>query len=194
MFELFKQAGTWQTPTLAALRVFSKSPVEIEEELRTKGYLKYAGPSLMKFWTESEKLAPPPPEEIRRELKLMAKKSIEVVGEMRRQGVRILAGCDALVPGFCLHDELELMVTAGLSPMEALQTATRDPAEFLGKLATLGTVEQNKVADLVLLEANPLEVISNTRRISAVVFNGRYLPGSELRKMLSEVEAAASKK
>ncbi|HLM57401.1 MAG TPA: amidohydrolase family protein [Pyrinomonadaceae bacterium] len=185
LFDLFKRHGTRHTPTLAALHVFSKSPAEIEADLRARGVLRYAGPTLLRFWTESERLSPPPPEEVRRELARMAAKSLEVVGEMNRRGVRLLAGCDALVPGFCLHDELELLVRAGLSPMEALQAATRNPAELAGRLDQLGTVEPNKLADLVLLDADPLADIRHTRRVRAVVLNGRYIPKAELQRMLS---------
>jgi imidazolonepropionase-like amidohydrolase len=78
--------------------------------------------------------------------------------------------------------------------MEALRAATLNPARFLGKERELGTVERGKLADLVLLDANPLEDIRNTQRIAAVVANGRYMDKSELQKMLSELEAAANKK
>jgi imidazolonepropionase-like amidohydrolase len=93
-------------------------------------------------------------------------------------------------PGFSLHDELELLVRAGLTPLEALQAATRNPARYFGRLKDLGTVEAGKLADLVLLEADPLADIRNTRRITAVVAGGRLLPQATLRKMLDEVEAA----
>jgi imidazolonepropionase-like amidohydrolase len=78
--------------------------------------------------------------------------------------------------------------------MEAIQAATRNPAKFLGKLNTLGTIEKGKIADLVLLEANPLESISNTQKIAAVVVNGRYLPKESLQRMLADAEAKAKKK
>jgi imidazolonepropionase-like amidohydrolase len=77
--------------------------------------------------------------------------------------------------------------------MEALQTATRNPAVFLGELSSLGTVERGKIANLVLLEANPLQNITNTQRINAVVLKGHYLPKEVLQKMLADVEAAANK-
>nr|MBA3767355.1 amidohydrolase family protein [Acidobacteriota bacterium] len=99
-----------------------------------------------------------------------------------------------VVAGFSLHDELELFVQAGLTPMQALQTATLNPAKYLGLSDSLGTIEKGKIADLVLLEANPLENISNTQRINAVVVTGRYLPKEALQKMLAGVEAAAKKK
>lgn len=109
-----------------------------------------------------------------------------------------MAGTDFTVryiyPGFSLHDELALLVEGGLTPMEALQTATRNPAEYLGMLNAFGTVEKGKTADLVLLEANPLEDIKNTRRIAAVMVGGKLLPKEQLQQILADVEAAASKK
>lgn len=87
-------------------------------------------------------------------------KRLEIVGAMQRAGVGILAGTDALnpycFPGFSLHDELELLVEAGLTPLEALQTATRNPCVFLEQEEDLGVIEPGKIADLVLLDADPL--------------------------------------
>ena len=94
---------------------------------------------------------------------------------MKRVGVRFLAGTDS-APGTkngTIHDELAYLVDAGLTPMQALETATRNAAEFLGKLDTVGTIEQNKAADLVLLDGNPLDDIHNTARIFAVIIRGR---------------------
>ena len=93
-----------------------------------------------------------------------------------------------------MHDELGLFVQAGLTPMEALQAATRNPADFLGELSSQGTIERGKIANLVLLDANPLENIRNTQRINAVVLNGRYLPKETLQRMLADVEAAVRRK
>jgi imidazolonepropionase-like amidohydrolase len=122
---------------------------------------------------------------------------LESILAMHRAGVKLLAASDALimyvVPGFSLHDELELFVKAGLTPMEALQTATRNPAIYLGLLDMVGTVEMGKKADLVLLEANPLENISNTQRITVVIVNGKLIPKVSLDKMLKDAEAAANK-
>jgi imidazolonepropionase-like amidohydrolase len=118
-----------------------------------------------------------------------------IVGEEHRAGVRILAGTDTgapyAIPGFSLHDELEALVEAGLSPTEALAAATIEPARFLGREEELGTVAAGKLADLVVLDADPLERIANTRRIAAVLADGRYLPRDELGRMLSELERAA---
>jgi imidazolonepropionase-like amidohydrolase len=116
---------------------------------------------------------------------------------MFRTGVPLLAGTDVgnpfVIAGFSLHDELEMFVQAGLSPMEALKTATVSPAEYLGRLKDFGTVEKGKIADLVLLEANPLEEIGNTRKIAAVIVNGKYLPKADLQKMLAGVETSLNK-
>ena len=123
---------------------------------------------------------------------------LRMVKDMQRAGVELLAGTDTAygypVAGFALHDELRLFVQAGLTPMEALKTATYNPARYLGLLDSLGTVEQGKTADLVLLEANPLDDISNTQRINAVIMNGRYLPKEELQRMLAHIEAAANRR
>ena len=106
----------------------------------------------------------------------------------------MLAGSDTpqpfVYPGFSLHEELELLVEAGLTPVEALRAATYNPAEFLGALDSLGSVARGKVADLVLLDANPLTDIRNTRRISAVVANGRLFDRAALNRLLARVQAS----
>jgi imidazolonepropionase-like amidohydrolase len=85
-----------------------------------------------------------------------------------------MAGTDGPLPqaGPALHDELALLVKAGLSPMEALQAATRNPAEFMGRLRDVGTIEPGKVADIVVLDANPLVDIENARRVAATILAG----------------------
>jgi imidazolonepropionase-like amidohydrolase len=116
---------------------------------------------------------------------------------MFKAGVPFMAGTDTaagvhVFPGFSLHEELALFVKAGLTPLQALQTATLNPAKFLGREAEMGTIEKSKVADLVLLDANPLDEIGNTRRIRGVVLAGRYFPRADLDRMLSQVAAAAA--
>ena len=95
--------------------------------------------------------------------------------------------------GFSVHHEMELLVQAGFTPLEALQAATRNPALFLGEENAEGTVETGKVANLVLLEADPLKDIRNTQRIAAVVLNGTYLPKAKLHSLLAEAETSAKK-
>jgi imidazolonepropionase-like amidohydrolase len=119
-----------------------------------------------------------------------------IVKRLQKAGVPFLAGTDTpagvdVLPGFSLHQELQRFVDAGFTPMEALQTATINPARFLDRLGDFGTVEKGRVADLVLLDANPLEDIGNTRKISAVVANGRYYPREQLDHILAGVEISA---
>jgi imidazolonepropionase-like amidohydrolase len=106
-----------------------------------------------------------------------------------------MTGTDLSIPyvfaGFSVHDELALFVEAGFTPMEALQAATRNPAMYLGELRSHGTIERGKLANLVLLEANPLENIRNTQRITGVILTGRYFPKEALQQMLTDAERAA---
>lgn len=123
-------------------------------------------------------------------------KELEVVQLMHKAGVPFLAGTDTppgvyIFPGFSLHEELQRFVAAGFTPLEALQTATLNPARFWGMEEQIGTIEKGKLADLVLLNANPLEDISNTQKIAAVFVNGHYYSGKDLDKMLAGAEAAA---
>ncbi|HEX2189451.1 MAG TPA: amidohydrolase family protein [Longimicrobiaceae bacterium] len=108
--------------------------------------------------------------------------------EMHRSGVRMLAGTDVgallMLPGYGLHDELAMLVEAvGTTPMEALQAATRNPAEYFGVQDSLGTVEPGRAADLVLLDADPLEDVRNTRAVRAVVANGVLLDRAALDRL-----------
>lgn len=128
--------------------------------------------------------------------KKLFQRFLQLVGLMQRSGVNVLAATDFadksggrrpdVRPGFTLHDELALFVEAGMTPMQALQTATLNPAKFLNIQKDYGTIEKGKIADLVLLEANPLENIKNTSRIDAVVLNGKFLTKEALQKLLAE--------
>ena len=113
---------------------------------------------------------------------------LERTALLHRAGVRFLAGTDTplpyVIPGFSLHDELELLTRAGLTPQQALQAATSGPAEFLGMDESFGSIQSGKIADFVLLSAHPLSDIRNTRRVAAVVFNGRYLDRAALDRLL----------
>lgn len=118
-------------------------------------------------------------------------KLMNLAREMHRAGVEILAGSDfteasvGIVPGADLHEELALLVEIGMSPMEAIQAATIGPARFLGREATQGTIAAGKRADLVLLDADPLDNINNTRTIDTVVIGGRVVPVAQRRRELA---------
>jgi len=126
-------------------------------------------------------------------------KELEVVNTMHHAGIPFLAGTDTppgvyIFPGFSLHEELERFVAAGFSPLEALQTATLNPAKFLGRESELGTIEKGKLADMVLLDRNPLADIRNTQKIAGVVANGRYFSRADLDNMLARVRRQAAAK
>ena len=127
--------------------------------------------------------------------KSVFRRNIEIVSAMHRAGVPILAGTDVLnpftFPGFSLHDELALLVDAGFSAPEALRAATIAPAIFFGATDSLGAVEPGKRADLVLLDANPLDDIHNTTTIRAVVLNGRFYDRAALDRLIERAERAA---
>jgi imidazolonepropionase-like amidohydrolase len=150
----------------------------------------------MKYVAASERKIPPfTPEELVQWKAKVAEYKL-IVGQMNRAGVMLLAGSDIAgprVPGFTLHEELALLVESGLTPLQALQTATLNPAMVLNKTADLGTIEPGKLADLVLLAADPLADIHNTQRIVAVVVNGKLLLRPDLDALLREGEEMAKK-
>jgi imidazolonepropionase-like amidohydrolase len=122
--------------------------------------------------------------------------NLQMVGALHHAGVPFMAGTDTapgvyIMPGFSLHDELANFVEAGFTPMESLQTATSNPAKFLGMEDSMGSIDPGKNADLVLLKANPLEDIGNTRQITAVIARGRVFDRAALDRILIDVEAAA---
>jgi hypothetical protein len=191
LFSRFARNRTWQVPTLSVFQRSNSNPNSLANDERLKYIPMTEREEWKRFITRLQKRTPE--QNAQRRLQMYSK----LIQGMRRAGVEFMAGTDLgneyLYPGFSLHDELVLLVQAGLTPMEALQAATRNPAKFLGRLDSLGTIEKGKIADLVLLDANPLENISNTQRINAVVVNGRYLPKEALQRMLAEAEAAANK-
>jgi imidazolonepropionase-like amidohydrolase len=120
-----------------------------------------------------------------RRLRAAATESLPAVRDLAIRGTGVLAGCDGLVPGFCLHDELQALTETGLSPLQALQTATINAATYLGRETLQGTIETDKRADLVLLDADPLLDIRNTRRVAAVVVRGRLISRTEIDRILA---------
>lgn len=142
-------------------------------------HLAYASPGLLEFLALNRKMSNVSAQGVR-DLVAAADTAAGVVADMQRAGVGILAGCDGMVAGFCLHDELMLMVKGGMSAAAALQTATINPARSLGLEKTLGSVEAGKRADMVLLDANPLDNIANVGRIDAVVIGGKLLDRPQL--------------
>jgi imidazolonepropionase-like amidohydrolase len=194
LFAKFAKNGSWQDPTFTALR----SLFNTDDESRSNDpRLKYMPRSIRSAWNPKTGPFKPSAEESAAR-KRMYKFASTLVRAMHKAGVPFLAGTDTtnpfVFPGFSLHDELALLVAeGGFTPLQALRAATRDPARFLGREKDLGTVEPGKLADLVMLDADPLADIHNTTKIAAVVANGQLLPRRELDRMLAEVEAANKK-
>ena len=188
LYATLRANGTWQVPTFTVLHSEAYA-----NELSNDPRLRYMPAQVRTLWASST--AREHPSEQIAHLRRFFDRRLQLVGEMHRAGVGILAGSDTLnpycFPGFSLHDELEWLVKAGLHPLAALQTATLNPAWFLGREKDFGSVDAGKLADLVLLDADPTLDIRNTRRIAAVVAAGRLYPREELDRMLAELEALA---
>jgi imidazolonepropionase-like amidohydrolase len=192
---------TYVVPTLVAGRGFRETPDDqvlaiVDDKAGSLDIRRrYVPQSLADFWRKQIEM-----KKVESKLDWMAVKrnNLEIFRILHQAGVKIMAGTDLgaplCYPGFALHDELELMVSdIGLSPTEALQSATRIPAEFMGLGASIGTIEKGRLADLLLLDANPLIDIKNTRKIAAVVIGGRMLSKAELQSMMDRMAAEASK-
>lgn len=193
LFAAFRQNHTWQVPTLTVLRSITHLD---DPNFTNDPRLKYMPARMRSYWDPSKdaRFKMYSAEDWVQSRKVYAK-YLELVGAMRRAGVEFLAGTDVsnpyCFPGFSMHDELSLLVNAGFTPAQALQAATLNPAKYLGQLDSLGTVEQGKLADLVLLQANPLADIGNTRKIDAVIVGGKVISRAELDAMLARIEATA---
>ncbi len=192
LFSVFVKNGTWQCPTLTLLRAQIDDPLPGNDPR-----LKYLSKDVRARWEAGYyKGVPPAP---RQELVNLSQQQFEeakkLVGLMYRARVPLLAGTDAMnpqcFPGFSIHEELELLVDAGLPPMAALQTATRNAAQFMGQADRRGTIEPGKIADLLLLDKDPLAEIRNTRAIQAVVLRGKLYPRDALDAMLVRSQLAS---
>ena len=187
-FEMLARRGVWQTPTLIAL---AELPViGTPASAISRDQLAYANKAFLEMHAGNQRLFVKQPE-VLGIVRNLAEVGKVVTRDMAAAGVGILAGCDAMIAGFCVHDELALMVSSGMTPLAALQAATVNPARSLAREMTLGSVAAGRSADLVLLDANPLEDIANVRRIRAVVAAGRFLDRSALDQLLTQAKAAA---
>ena len=183
-FEWLAKSGLWQTPTLINWRtMFTVGTPDGDPE---QDHLAYASPGLLEFLALNRKMSNVSAEAVR-SLVVAADAAAVAVADMQKAGVGILAGCDGMVVGFCLHEELMLFVKGGMSAAAALQTATINPARSLGLEKTVGSVDAGKRADVVLLDANPLDDIANVRRVHAVVIGGRLLDRPRLDATLAAV-------
>jgi len=187
---------TWQVPTLPLL--IELAYLTPATDRANDPNLKYIPQNLQKIWKQgrAESLANKTSGDFLLRAKLV-EASLKAVGDMHAFGIPMMAGTDStapnLVPGFALHDSIADLVRAGLTPREALQAATSKPAEFLGRSGEQGTIAFGQRADLVLLDANPLNDIDNTEKIHAVFLKGKYLDRATLDVLLNKAAQFAAK-
>jgi imidazolonepropionase-like amidohydrolase len=194
------EAGAWNCVTLLVNRMSGAARLSFDEELARRPEVRYLSPGHVSFWNPKNNPRNVAPWSIEREgaaLQRTAELRKLLVRALRDAGARLLLGTDTpnpfVIPGFSVHEELALLVDAGLSPYEALRAATYAAADFLGALDDFGTIAAGRRADLILTEANPLDDVANAARIAGVMARGRWMPESEQRRMLEEVAEAAAK-
>jgi hypothetical protein len=195
LYAAFVRNHTAQTPTLALLDSWAHE--HDPRRLRDPRY-RYIPELIRNAW---EAFADAPQADVPNSRAIRSERLQWIqgaIGEMQRAGVTILAGTEEggasfIYPGFAIHDELQLLVGSGLTPLQALQAATINPARFLHATDSLGSVAAGKRADLVLLDADPLLDIANTKSIRAVIADGRLFDRARLDFMLQRVEAIAAR-
>ena len=193
LWATFRKNGTWMTPTLVSIEAQTSQP-RTPEEQASDPRLEFFPASLRKEWDPRD----PKNRVSEEDQKWWANQyanDTRLTTEMHKAGVSLLAGSDSLdrfvFPGFALHQELALLNQQGLSPLEALRAATSEAAKFLGHEGEFGVIVTGAHADLVLLDENPLDKISNTTSITAVIRDGAYLDRATLNLMLNQAKTAA---
>lgn len=189
VFALLAKNYTWQVPTFAADLPDSRA---FDTRVTSDPRLRYLPLSVQEQWSKRTASVGGSSSWGK-----FSEQRQRMLGAMHRAGVSVLAGTDTAwyqphtYAGFSLHDQLALLVQAGLTPIESLQTATINPVRFLGMEKDLGTIERGKIANLVLLDADPFADIHNTTKISEVFLAGKEFDRATLDEMLKSAEAAA---
>jgi imidazolonepropionase-like amidohydrolase len=184
------KAGIWVVPNLVAYTMIVEQGKNLASVL-ARPETKYLPPGLLAEWQPGtnrydRRYTPEMAEHMAWRVRLLS----TLTGAFRQAGVPMMAGTDApipgVMPGFSLHEELKLLVAAGLSPYEALRAATVNAAEFLGRSREFGTITVGARADLLLLDADPLRDVANTTRFAGVMVRGRWLTEEERQRLVSE--------
>ena len=190
MAALLKANGTWFSPTLITMEAIA-AQVRSLEPLKALPSLAYVHPLLQSKWLTANKYNKMSSPENIAHFEQYAAFNLELVKACDAAGVPIVTGTDAgtsgVIAGFSLPDELGLLVKAGLSPQAALAAATRLPAQWLGMEKQIGSIEKGKLADLILLDENPLNDIQNVRKIAGVMINGNWVAKKTIQTMLADL-------
>lgn len=188
-FGLLREKGVFVVPTLHIGRTLSHLD---QVDHGGDPYLKYMGRGILKTYEGRIKGALNAPEAAREERRKLDTFFGQLAKALDSAGVKLLAGSDSgafnsyVYPGISLHRELEAMVEVGISPLDALRSSAPNGAEFMGRSEAYGAISQGMVSDLVLLDANPLEDISNTQRIHCVIKGSQLLPKARLAQLLED--------
>ena len=178
LFDKLARNGVWETPTMEFFQtlpdIFSGASLPHSE---------YASDSLLKLTNDNVRVSHLSAKTLDK-IRLADRTSLQAIHDMYVHGSRFLAGCDGLVPGFCLHDELEWLTKAGFTPLQSLQTATINPARFLGREASEGSIDVGKRANVVLLDADPTLNIRNVEEIAAVIIRGKLLTKPDIDRIV----------
>lgn len=189
LFAALKKNNTYITPTLSVYHI----PADYQAIGKNQdSLLKYLSPELIAFWGSQ---TGDWPKRNKAFISWMLKARANMIPALQDAGIPLLAGTDTgfpfVLPGFGLHQELLYLVAAGLTPMEALRTATINPADFFGKAHKLGSIEKGKLADMVILNADPLADIGNIRSIETVIVNGKIYTRCSLNDILERLTHTA---
>ena len=191
MYAALAREQTWITPTLGVQQGLAELRVPI---VRGDSTAQYYSDALLERLAEEFELPPAPPAAAVAAGQRLFERRLALVGALHRAGVRLLGGTDSPLtvggPGASLVGELEWLVRAGLTPREALRTVTTEPARYFAA-DSLGSVSAGRVADLVLLDADPLADVANVRRIALVVSNGRLFEARDLERLRVDARRAA---
>lgn len=187
VLDVLLKNDTWQIPTLALNNSVTQRPFAKKEWTDTYEYMP---DQIAKRWLENGANA------LERDVsdfqKTYTKWQLNMVGQMNKKGIQIMAGTDCpiyfLVPGRSLHEELVMLSKSGLSPLEILKTATYNPAKYFNMQDRLGKIDEGFIADLLILDANPLDKIENTMTINTVIKDGKFHNRTDLDRRLEKLK------